>query len=98
MPFATLALVIGSLYVLYMKRNKAKPNTTNHENHIILKKDGQLKDEILSVSVDTDTLNKEFKELEDLVKANFTDTTEESTKEANDAHNRYKDIGKFALN
>ena len=94
-----MAILAGGFYILYKRRNKkAEQNTiTEHINHTILKKDEKLKVIILTISVDTATLNAEFKELENVVKDNVKDTTHESTKEDNSAHNRYRDIGNFLI-
>ena len=75
--------------------NQNFPQTTK-TNHTILKKDFQLKDSILVLANDTAKLNIEFKDIENTVKPDIAKkATRESTKEANTAHNRYADIGKF---
>ena len=85
--------------VIRKRRNTQKGGKQKYRNgtvnHIVLKKDDSLKDRLVDLAGDTAKLNDEFKQLESFVKQEIVETTEESTKEVNTAHNRYNDVRKY---
>ena len=100
MPLTSLVMVIAGVYFILKKRNSQEvaaqdAKWTKWIKHNILKKDDQLKDKIVPLAGNTDALNEEFKQLENLVKEDVTDSMLESKEEDNITHNRYKDIGKI---
>ena len=99
MPITALVIVIAGLYFILKKRNSEEGaipavKWTKWIKHNILKKDDQLKNKIVVLAANTDELSEEFKQLENLVNEDVTDTMLESKQEDNVTHNRYKDIGK----
>ena len=69
---------------------KTKEHTVSH---LTLKKDNNLKDHLVEVAGDSDGLDDEFKQLEEVA----SNEVMEKTIETNIAHNRYNDIREYTF-
>ena len=95
MPILILILMVGGI-LFYLRRKRGIEEATfdiKKVEHSILKKDGLLNEKITALTSDTNLLIEEFKTLENIVKENVDDQTNQATQEEYSAHNRYKDIG-----
>ena len=78
-------------FMFYKTRSRRKAPVES--DHILLVKDGQLKDVLQDLTEDVSELFQEFRQLEREVKVSIEETDSQATRTENRAHNRYLDIG-----
>ena len=92
LPLCSLLLVCACLALCIVCR------TREHTvSHLTLNKDQHLKDHLVEVAGDTDRLDEEFKQLEQVVQNEVIERTAEANR-TTEAHNRFNDIRKFSFN